>query len=269
MAPRKIDRQNFPAVVAHRGASASHPENTVDAFRAAIAAGADYVELDVRLTADGVLVVLHDFDVSRTTDGTGLVHEMTLAQIKGLDASGGGGTVLRVPTFDEVLQVLPPSIGLDVEIKNLPGEPAFDSPREILVDHVLASIRSARFDGPVLLSSFNWLSIERAQELAPEIPTGFITAALIDPWAALAYARGRRHGFLLPQAPAVFEAGAPFIDAAHDAGVRVGTWTVDDPDAVERLFAMGVDAVATNDPAMAIPIRDRFRSGSAASPLRP
>jgi glycerophosphoryl diester phosphodiesterase len=260
MASRKIDRQNFPAVVAHRGASATHPENTVDAFRAAIAAGADFVELDVRLTVDGVLVVLHDFDVSRTTDGSGLVHEMTFAQVKSLDASGGGGTRAQVPTFDEVLQILRGRIGLDVEIKNLPGEPAFDSPREALVDHVLASIRSARFAGPLLLSSFNWLSIERSRELAPEVSTGFITAALIDPWAALAYARSRGHGFLLPQASAVFEAGARFIDAAHDAGVRVGAWTVDDPDAVEGLFAMGVDAVATNDPAMAIPIRDRFRS---------
>jgi glycerophosphoryl diester phosphodiesterase len=260
MALPKIDRQNFPAVVAHRGASATHPENTIEAFEAAIAAGADYVELDVRLTADDVPVVLHDFDVSRTTDGTGLLHEMTLNDVKGLDASGGGATAVQVPTFEEALEVLSGRIGLDVEVKNLPGEPAFDSPREAVVELVIRSIRDSAFAGPLLVSSFNWLSIEHARQIAPDVPTGFITSALIDPWAALVYARSRGHDFLLPQAPAVFEAGTEFVRAAHDAGVRVGAWTVDDPDAVERLFAMGVDAVATNDPAMAVLIRDRFRA---------
>jgi glycerophosphoryl diester phosphodiesterase len=257
----KIDRQNFPAVVAHRGASASHPENTIDAFLAAVAAGADFIELDVRLTSDDALVVIHDFEVSRTTDGTGLVHEMTLAQVKDLDASGGTATGARVPTFQEVLGALTNGVGLDVEIKNLPGEPAFDSPKEALVERVLGSIRDSGFAGPLLVSSFNWLSIERARALAPDVPTGFITSAMIDPWAALVYARSHGHAFLLPQAGALLEAGPSFIDASHDAGVLVGAWTVDEPESVERLFAMGVDAVATNDPAMAIPIRDRFRSG--------
>jgi glycerophosphoryl diester phosphodiesterase len=255
----EIDRQNWPAVLAHRGASSTHPENTLQAMGAAVEVGADFVELDVRLTADGELVVLHDFDVSRTTNGIGLVHEMTLAQVRALDASGERRLGTVVPTFGEVLRHLSGRVGIDVEIKNLPGEPAFDSPREAVAEACVGLIREAGFEGPVIASSFNWLSIERIREIAPDIPTGFITSALIDPWAVLVYARTHGHGFILPQAPAVFEAGQPFIDAAHEAGVRVGTWTVDDAEAVERLYDLGVDAIATNDPAMAVPIRDRRR----------
>jgi glycerophosphoryl diester phosphodiesterase len=259
MGSPKIDRQIWPAVVAHRGASSIHPENTLQAFLAAVEIGADFIELDVRLTADGVAVVLHDFEVSRTTNGNGLVHEMTLAQVKALDASGDRGLGLEVPTFEEVLRALSGRIGVDIEIKNLPGEPAFDSPKESIALECVRLIEETGFEGPVIASSFNWLPIERVREVAPELPTGFITSALIDPWAALVYARTHGHDLILPQAPAIFEAGDAFLEAAHEAGVRVGAWTVDDPQAVERLLSMGVDAIATNDPAMAIPIRDRFR----------
>jgi glycerophosphoryl diester phosphodiesterase len=259
MALHKIDRQIWPAVVAHRGASSTHPENTMEAFDAAVQTGADFVELDVRLTSDQELVVIHDFEVSRTTDGHGLIHELTLAEVKGLDASGARGMGLRVPTFEEVLRGLSGRIGVDVEIKNLPGEPAFDSPKEAIAQRCLEAIEASGFAGAVVLSSFNWLPIERVRSLAPGVPTGFISPGLIDPWAALVYARTAGHELILPQAAAVMEAGATFVEAAHAAGVRVGVWTVDESEAVERLFAMGVDAVATNDPAMAVPIRDRFR----------
>lgn len=259
MGSPKIPRQIWPAVVAHRGASSSHPENTLQAFVAAADLGADFIELDVRLTADDVAVVLHDFDVSRTTNGTGLVHELTLAQVKALDASGERGLGLEVPTFEEVLRELSGRVGIDVEIKNLPGELAFDSPNESIAIECLRLIEETGFQGPLVMSSFNWLPIERVQQIAPDVPTGFITSALIDPWAALVYARSRGHDLILPQAPAILEAGPSFVDAAHEAGVRVGAWTVDDPDTVEQLFAMGIDAIATNDPAMAVPIRDRSR----------
>ncbi|HEX9411333.1 MAG TPA: glycerophosphodiester phosphodiesterase [Actinomycetota bacterium] len=259
MAPSKIDRQFWPAIVAHRGASATHPENTLASFLAAAGAGADMVELDVRLTADGVPVVLHDPDVSRTTEGSGSVHLMSLKELKRLDASGGRGPRAEIPTLHEVLEALSGRVGVDLEIKNLPGEPSFDSPREAIVMETLRLIDETRFDGIALVSSFNWLSIERAKERSPDIPTGLITTAAVDPWAALVYVRIKGHDLLLPQASALFDAGESFLDAAHADGIRIGSWTVDEPEAVERLFTMGVDAIATNDPAMAVPIRDRFR----------
>ncbi len=253
-------RQIHPIVVAHRGASATYPENTLPSFRGAVQAGADVVELDVRLSADNVLVIMHDLDVSATTDGSGFVHSLTLDEVKRLDASGGRGPRVEVPTLREALALLSRRAGIDIEIKNLPGEPSFDSPREAAAEEVVRLLHETRFEGIVLVSSFNWLSIERIRELDPEIPTGFLTTATIDPWAALVYARSAGHAFVLPQAPAVFEAGANFVKAAHADGVLVGTWTVDDPEAIERLFEMGIDAIATNDPAMAVPIRDRFRA---------
>jgi glycerophosphoryl diester phosphodiesterase len=243
-------------IVAHRGASARVAENTLEAFEAAVVDGADVVELDVRLTADGVPVVLHDPDVSATTDGTGFVHELALREVKALDASGGQGERQEIPTLAEALASIR-GAGVNLEIKNLPGEPAFDSPREATLEAALQVLRDARFDSPVLVSSFNWLTIERTRELSPEIRTGFLTIAAIDPWAALVYVRSHGHDFVLPQAPALVAAGLDFVREARAAGVRVGTWVVDDEDVLSTLYGWGVDAVATNDPRLAVEVRAR------------
>ena len=242
-------------IVAHRGASARVPENTIAAFQAAVEEGADVVELDVRLTEDGIPVVLHDPDVTSTTDGTGYVHDLTLAEVKRLDASPGERERHEVPTLAEALEAIG-GVGVNLEIKNLPGEPAFDSPREATLEAAIGILREVRFDGSVLVSSFNWLTIERARELAPEIRTGFLTIAPIDPWAALVYVRSRGHDFVLPQSPALLGAGADFVREARGEGIRVGTWVVDDADTLSMLYSWGVDAVATNDPRLAVSVRD-------------
>ena len=260
MLAANLDRQIWPAVVAHRGASARYPENTLRSFEGAIDAGADLVELDVRLTADGIPVILHDLDVSITTNGSGHVHELTLAEVKRLDASKGGGERVEVPTLREALELLSGRIGVNIEIKNLPEEPAFDSPQEAAVETTLATLHEVGFSGPVVICSFNWLSIERVRELEPSIPTGFLTVAGIDPSASLTYVKSKGHALVLPHVVALTSADAGFVEAAHAEGVRVGTWTVDDAESIERIFRMGVDAVATNDPATAVPIRDRFRA---------
>ena len=249
-------------VMGHRGASLEAPENTLAAFEAAASAGADLVELDVRLTADGVPVVLHDPDVGATTDGTGLVHTLTLPDLKRLDASGGRGPRQEIPTLAEALEFIGehPGMGVDLEIKNIPGEASFDSPREAAVVAALQAVEEAGFGGPVLVSSFNWLTVERSKQVAPEIPTGFLTVAAIDPMAALVYAVQAGHEFVLPQAPALLEAGEAFVQEAHADGVRVGTWTVDDEEAIATLFRWRVDAVASNDPRLAVAVRNRVTS---------
>jgi glycerophosphoryl diester phosphodiesterase len=244
-------------VVAHRGASAAEPENTLVAFEAALAAGADAIELDVRLTSDGVPVVMHDADVSASTDGSGLVHELTLAQVKRLDASGGRSRSLEVPTLAEAVELVGDRGGIDVEIKNLPGEPAFDSPREATLEATLEVLEGSSFRGPVLISSFNWLTIERSKQLAPELATGFLTIAAIDAHAALVYTRSNGHDFVLPQTPALLEAGEDLVREAHENGIRVGTWVADEETVLETLFGWGVDAVACNDPAAAVAVRQR------------
>ncbi|HXF56743.1 MAG TPA: glycerophosphodiester phosphodiesterase family protein [Actinomycetota bacterium] len=250
--------------MAHRGSSAQYPENTLPAFEAAVREGADVVELDVRLTADGVPVVMHDLDVSVTTDGQGLVHELTLDEVKRLDASKGRGPRAEVPTLREALAVLSGRVAVDIEVKNLPGEPSFDSPREKAAARVVEVLEEVGFRGPVVVTSFNPVTVARVRELAPHLPTGLLTVAQVDPRSALRTAAEAGHAFVLPEARAVLEAGEAFVREAHAEGVRVGTWTVDDPPVLERLFGMGVDAVATNRPAVAVAVRDRFRARAPA-----
>jgi glycerophosphoryl diester phosphodiesterase len=244
-----------PLVVAHRGASSAYPENTLESFQGAIEAGADVIETDVRLSADGVPVIVHDQDLSRTTDGTGLVHELTVAELKRLDASAGRGPKAEIPTLREVLELVSGRAGINLEIKNIPGEVAFDSPKEATVRAALDDVERTSFSGSVLVSSFNWITIERSRALAPDIPTGFLTIAAIAPAAALVYARDAGHQYVLPSVTALVPAGEAFVGEAHDAGLRVGTWTVDDPDEARTLFEWGVDAVATNDPEALLTLR--------------
>ncbi len=246
----------FSLVVAHRGASLDQPENTLPAFESAISAGAEVVELDVRLSADGVAVVMHDPEVSRATDGQGFVHELTLQQLKRLDASKGRGPRAEVATLREVLQTVSGRAGVDLEIKNIPGEPAFDSPTESVLMAGLRDLEAVSFDGEVLISSFNMITLERSLAMAPDIPTGFLTVAVIEPSAALVYARGAGHGWVLPQVGALLGAGEDFVREAHDSGIRVGSWVVDEPETMATLFGWGVDAVASNDPRLAVGVRD-------------
>jgi glycerophosphoryl diester phosphodiesterase len=247
----------FPAVVAHRGASSTRPENTLSSFEEAIRLGAQIVEFDVRLTRDGVPIVMHDPAVDRTTDGTGFVHELKAAEIARLHVDGQAG----VPTLDAVLEVLSGRAGAAIEIKNIPGEPAFDPAREPIVEAVHAGLGRVGFEGPVLVISFNPSSIAASKASAPGVPTGFLTTDLIDPREALAFAVAQGHDMVLPGTRASIPAGATFVEEVHAAGVRAGTWTVDDPETVRMLFDRGFDAVASNDPAMALGVlTERARS---------
>jgi len=247
----------FPAVVAHRGASSTHPENTVASFEEAIRLGAQIVEFDVRLSRDGVPVVMHDAAVDRTTEGSGFVHEMTAAEITSLHLDGDAA----VPTLAEVLDVASGRAAIAVEIKNIPGEPAFDAAREPIVEAVHAELGRRAFEGPVLVISFNPASVAASKAIAPGVPTGFLTTDLVDPREALAYAVAQGYDMVLPGTRASIPAGESFVQEVHAAGVRAGTWTADDPETVRMLFDRGFDAVASNDPAMALGVlAERARS---------
>lgn len=235
-------------VVAHRGASAAEAENTLVAFERAIQAGADSVEFDVRLTADDRAVVLHDPDLRRTTDAAGLVHELTLAEVKKARIRTGGGDVVEVPTLDEALAYCSGRVAVNVELKNIPGEPDFDPDRQRVTEATLRALDEEGFVGPVLLSSFNPWAIARARELAPDVPTGLLTDHEVEADAALTYAERSGHPWVLPSLRQVGKDPAGIAARAHEAGVLVGTWISDDPAQVVELFRSGIDAVATNDP---------------------
>jgi len=257
---RSFASDAFPLVVAHRGASSTHPENTLPSFAAALELGAPAVEFDVRLTADGVPVVMHDPDVSRTTDGQGLVHELTAAEIATLRA-GTRQEPAGVPPLRQVLELLSGRAAAAIEIKDIPGEPAYEKDGESAVEAALAEVERTAFDGPVLVLSFNPRSIATARTIAPDVTTGFLTTELIDPREALAHAVEVGHDFVLPGTRALLPAGAAFVDAARSAGVRVGTWTVDDPQTLRTLLDWGVDAIASNDPGMALAVLAQRREG--------
>jgi glycerophosphoryl diester phosphodiesterase len=238
-------------VVAHRGASDELPENTIAAFERAIEVGADAVEFDVRLTADRIPVVLHDADVARTTDGAGALRDLSLAEVKRLTIEGGH----EVPTLDEALTTLSGRIAIDLEIKNIPGEPDFTPDEEPVVDATLRALDAAAFLGPVLISSFNPGSLRRSRHEAPQIPTGLLTEYSVDAVAALTFATAEGHPWVLPFVGQVRAAGDGFAQEVHRAGRALGTWLVDDPAEAIALLRDGLDAVATNDPAAVVTAR--------------
>ena len=237
-------------VVAHRGASVEQPENTIEAFEAAIDARADAVEFDVRMTADGHAVVMHDPDVSRTTDGEELVSEMTLAKIR----------ALGVPTLEEALRCLSGRAAVDIEIKNLPGEPGFTPDREAAVEATLAALDAVGFSGQVIVSSFNPASIAHSRSLRPDVPTGLLTEYEIEAEEALRRAVAGGHPWVLPFVLKVLEAVDGFAERVHEGGALLGVWIADDPETARKLFELGADAVATNDPRAIVAIRDEVAS---------
>jgi glycerophosphoryl diester phosphodiesterase len=240
----------FPAIVAHRGASSTRAENTMSSFAEALRLGAPIVELDVRLSRDGVAVVMHDATVDRTTDGTGAVHELDARALAGLNA-GTPEAPEPPPRLAEVLDLASGTAALALEIKNLPGEPGFE-PRARVVEATHAELERAAFEGPVLVVSFNPASIAASRGLDPGVPTGLLSTEPVPAREALAFAVAAGHELVLPGTRSLAPLGEPFVAEVHAAGLRVGTWTADDPAEVRRLLGWGVDAVASNDPAMAL-----------------
>lgn len=236
--------------IAHRGASAVAPANTLSAFEKAVELGADGIELDVHLSADGVPVVIHDFTVDATTDGHGRVADMTLAQLKRLDAGSYFDPTFageRIPTLEEALTVIAiNSLLLNVELKTT-------SLRDDGLERaVIACIERSTiqhgeaFANQVLLSSFNPFSLRRAKRIAPHIPVGLLYAPdlplpLRRAWLAFLAPHEARH-------PEHTMVNARYMAWARQRGYRVNTWTVDDPDEMHRLIGLGVDSIITNVP---------------------
>ena len=235
-------------VVAHRGAPTERPENTLAAFEAAVDAGAAAVEFDVRITADGRPVVIHDATLDRTTDGSGLVRAHTLAEVLAVRITGRDGRSYTVPTLHETLAMLSGRAAVDIEIKNVPGDPDFDPDDEVAVGLVHRALDDVEFVGDVIVSSFNPRSIAASHELRPDVPTGLLTNTDVDAAAALHFAGEQGHVWVLPFAERVAEQGDGFAGAVHASGLLLGTWIVDDVEQARSLLATGVDAVATNAP---------------------
>jgi glycerophosphoryl diester phosphodiesterase len=224
------------------------PENTLAAFEAAVDAHAGAVEFDVRVTADGRAVVIHDASVDRTTDGSGRVRDLTLAEVLGLRVVGAGGRSVAVPTLHEVLASMSGRVAVDIEIKNVPGDPDFEADDEVAVGLVHRALDDVAFVGDVLVSSFNPRSLAASRDARPEVSTGLLTDVGVEAAAALHFAAEQGFTWILPFADRVDEARDRFARAVHEAGLLLGTWIVDEPEDARAMLVAGVDAVATNDP---------------------
>ena len=234
------------ATIAHRGTGqrGSLPENTLPAFERAIDEGADLIELDVRLTADGVPIVLHDQTLERTTDCAGCVGEFTADQLASCRATQPGGNVLEnvsVPTLAETLDRVDGRVGVNIEIKPDCCDGQHAGP---LVDAVLAAIDDAPAGSRFVVSSFSLAIVSQIEERRPELDTALLLGRGGAPHGTRAAAeRG-------VDAINVNHRGltAEDVRAAHDAGLRVNAWTVNNPRRIHQLAEMDVDGIITDHP---------------------
>ncbi len=232
MAPCRTLASDTPLVIAHRGASADAPENTLAAFALARRQGADGVELDVRRSADGALVLCHD---------------PVLPDGRLVAATASSELPDSVPTLAAALDELAGSL-VNVEIKNLAHEPDFDASRS-LADDVVALLAERGGADRVLVSSFDLATVDRVREVGEGVPTALLTFVDPTPERGVAIAAERGHVAVHPHDGTTTPA---LVAAAHDAGIQVNVWTVDDPERIAALAAIGVDGIVTNVPTVAL-----------------
>jgi glycerophosphoryl diester phosphodiesterase len=247
-----VEAAGRPAIAAHRGGARLWPENSVTAFRGAIGLGVDFVELDVHQTRDGEVVVVHDPTLERTTTGRGTVRDLMWAELATVAIRGT--TDERLPRLADVLALLRPTlIGLLLEIKTGPGGERYPG----IEERVLALVQSGGLTDRTLIMAFEWTILERLRALSPTVRlTGLLSqrgaeraggvGAVAPRLKALgANDLGIERTLLTPEA----------VRAAHDAGLSIGVWTVNEPEELGRALAAGVDYVTTDQPDLALRLR--------------
>lgn len=221
-----------PKIYAHRGANEHAPENTMAAFQLALDQHADGIELDAMLSEDGQVVVIHDDTVDRTTNGSGRVREMTLEQIRSLDAGKGE----RIPTLEEVLERFGGKLLINIELKNYAS--IFDA----LPIKVAKLINHFGLEDSVLISSFNPLNFPRIRRRLPDVKIGMLTQpnqAKFWMWRLFKYNALHPH---------YSDVDKPLVETMHAQGRQVNVWTPDDAEEIIRLAELHVDGIITNFP---------------------
>jgi glycerophosphoryl diester phosphodiesterase len=250
-----------PVIFAHRGASAHAPENTLAAFELALAQNADAIELDVKLSADGRAVVIHDSTVDRTTGSSGRVKDLSFQELQSLDAGSFFSEKYRgekIPSLEEVFETVGKRTFINVELTN------YTTPRDSLVETVCVLVKKFGLQNRVIFSSFYALNLSKARAFLPEVPRGLLAfGGFLGAWA-------RSFGFNFGK----YEALHPYLEdvtsqqvrRVHRLNRRIHVWTVNAADDMRRLFDWGVDAIFTDDPEVAVQVRSESR-GSVAYPV--
>jgi glycerophosphoryl diester phosphodiesterase len=234
--------QSNPLIIAHRGASGEAPENTLAAFQLALEQGCDAIELDIHLSADGELIVCHDDFINRTTNGTGKISEMSASQLKQYDAGLWFHEKYKgesLPLLEEVFELVPSNIIVNVEIKNVPSY--YEGIEQKLINLLTAKNRLAN----VVVSSFDHQCLVRLKEIEPEAKIGILYYSKL--------VHHRKYTSLFP-AP-VYSLHPNFevvtseeIEDAKEHGLQVYSWTVNQPQEMIRVIDSGVSGVITDYP---------------------
>ncbi|EWY42421.1 glycerophosphoryl diester phosphodiesterase [Skermanella stibiiresistens SB22] len=239
----------LPKTIGHRGARAYAPENTLAGIRVAADQGARWVEVDVKLSRDGVAILMHDDDVDRTTDGQGAVASMDFAELRKLDAGVRFGPDFageRIPTLEETLAlVFELDLGINLEIKPCPG-------REVETARVTLEVARAMWPAdrpPPLISSFEVPSLETARDVAPDWPRGYLIDRRPDDWSAIAD-RIAATTININQSREDADTIADYLAT----GRPVLAYTVNDPVKAQALVALGVSSVFTDRPRDILPV---------------
>jgi glycerophosphoryl diester phosphodiesterase len=262
-----------PLVFAHRGGCAIGPENTIAAFDRGLAAGADGIELDVHLSSDGVAVVHHDAMLERTTSGSGPIGARTAAELGSIDAgcrfvADDGSTPFRnqgvgIPTLREVLRRYSNTL-IIIEMKE---------DNEAIARAVAADVRAAGAAERVCAAGFGPTSLRAARAALPEMASSAcvpeVRLALYRSWARWPVTRVSYSGYQVPEfAGRLRVVSRRFVRHAHQAGLAVQTWTIDEQVDMERLLDWGVDGLISNRPDLAVRVRDSFVAAAAGPALR-
>ena len=239
-----------PVIFAHRGASAHAPENTLASFQLALEQNADAIELDVKLSADGHAVVIHDPTLDRTTGRHGRVKDLSLAELQSLDAGSFFSEKYRgerIPTLEQVFEAVGKRTLINVELTN------YTTPRDQLVEMVCMLVKKFGLQKSILFSSFFASNLSKAQAYLPEVPRGLLA---FDGWLG-AWARSFGFNFGRYQAlhPYLKDVTPQQVQRVHRLNRRIHVWTVNAAEDMRRLFRWGVDAIFTDDPQLAVQVR--------------
>jgi glycerophosphoryl diester phosphodiesterase len=247
-----------PAIIAHRGASAYAPENTLAAFKLALEQGADAIELDAKLSADEQVVVIHDQTLDRTTPVSGRVRDFIMADMHKMDAGSHFDIAFRgepIPTLDEVFKAVGQLTYINVELTN------YATSNDKLPDKVAELVRRHKLHQRVFFSSFNISNLIRIRRLLPEVPVGLLLAC---GWKGAA--SQFISAFLLRYQSVHLElsdVSLHLVQQTHKQGRPLFVYTVNQEDDMERLFEFGVDGIFTDDPILAQTVLGKARHSAS------
>jgi glycerophosphoryl diester phosphodiesterase len=252
MSNNPIWTADAPLVIAHRGASLRAPENTMAAFRLAVDLGADGIEFDVKLTQDDHVVIHHDMTLERTTNGSGKVKDLSLSEIKKLDAGSSFAPEFSgesIPTLLELLDEFGDQILLNIELTN------YDAPFDPLPEKVLALLERIEHHDTILLSSLNPFALRKINQLNSGIRTAFLVGPGAPGWARTLLKVITPYQDFHPHKSLVTRT---MVESLHRSNGRLNTWTVNEHDEMIALLRLGVDGIITDDVEAALRAREEF-----------